>query len=151
MQLKQAFGILGILAVFLLLFSGCSESPTGQLIRNVPEKEPEQSYDKFISAFELQNILNNKDAKIVDLRQAWQYNAGHIPNAINIPSGELDSIRMNAEGIDKKFRIIIYDGSGSFSLAAFEILSRSGFGKVQILEGGYQDWVKNELLVEQSY
>ncbi len=147
----SAFAVAAVCLMFLVLFSACTGSPTGQLIKSSPKEEEAVHYDKFISPLELQNIVNSKGVKIIDVREAWRYNAGHIPNAISIPSAEINSIRLNAEGIDKRFRIIIYDDSGTFSLSAFEILSRAGFSKTQVLEGGYNSWVKNELLIEQSY
>ena len=143
------FGI--VIVSFLLLLSACSESPTGQLIKKKPGPKAEEQFDTFISALELQNIVNNKEVRIVDLREAWKYNSGHIPNSVNVPFSEITSFRLQAEAVDKEFRVIIYDETGMRSQNAYSLFENIGYKKVQILEGGYDSWLEKELVVEQSY
>lgn len=147
---KRSIAIIAITIAISFFIFGCSIIPTGQLIKE-PQKQIEEHYDKFISALELQKIVNNKEVKIIDIRVSWQYNEGHIPNSLNIPLGELDVLRINAEGISERSRIIVYDGSGKQSIIAYEVLTTKGYKKTQILEGGFDSWVANELVVKQSY
>lgn len=140
MSMRSLFITLGI-CLFLI---GCT---TGNLVKKV-EKPEEVVLEKYIQTLELQSL---SDVTIIDLREPWKYNAGHLPNSINIPFGEIDGTRLQAEGVWKDERIILYDDGGGRSTSAYEILSRSSFEKVQILDGGINSWINSELVLEQTY
>ena len=62
--------------------------------------ETSSSY-KTISSTEAQQMIeDNKDALILDVRTAAEYESGHIPNAVNlsnedIQAGKVDSLRIS--------------------------------------------------------
>ncbi len=74
---------------------------------------------------------------LLDVRQPEEYEASHIPGAMLIPVGELES-RQGELSRDK--RIITYCRSGRRSMAAALTLCGLGFGSVQHLNGGILGW-----------
>ena len=117
-----------ILAVSLFL-AGCMVTKTS---------ETSGSY-KTISSTEAQQMIeDNKDALILDVRTAAEYESGHIPNAINlsnedIQAGKVDSLK------DKSQLIMVYCRSGNRSRQAAQKLAELGYTNV-VDFGGIQSW-----------
>lgn len=49
---------------------------------------------EYIETTDVAAILNQHDVKIIDVRGEYEYQDGHIPNAINIPSDKWENIQM---------------------------------------------------------
>ena len=117
-----------ILAVSLFL-AGCMVTKTS---------ETSGSY-KTISSKEAQQMIEeHKDALILDVRTAAEYESGHIPNAINlsnedIQAGKVDSLK------DKSQLIMVYCRSGNRSRQAAQKLAELGYTNV-VDFGGIQSW-----------
>ena len=75
--------------------------------------------------------------QLLDVRQPYEYEAGHIPGAKWIPLGELEYRHAELER-DKK--IITYCRSGHRSMAASISLCGLGFENVYNLDGGILNW-----------
>lgn len=89
---------------------------------------------------EATQLINREDAHILDVREAAEYAAGHLPEAKNIPGsalagriGELDKFK------DKP--IIVCCASGMRSNKACGELKKQGFEKLYNLSGGVDAWV----------
>ena len=85
-------------------------------------------------------LINREDAQILDVREADEFAAGHLPEAKNIPASKL------AERIGEleKFKdkpIIVCCASGMRSNKACAELKSHGFEKAQNLAGGVDAWV----------
>ena len=117
-----------ILALSLFLV-GCMVTKTS---------ETSSSY-KTISSTEAQQMIeDNKDALILDVRTAAEYESGHIPNAVNlsnedIQAGKVDSLK------DKSQLIMVYCRSGNRSRQAAQKLAELGYTNV-VDFGGIQSW-----------
>lgn len=117
-----------ILALSLFL-AGCMVTKTS---------ETSSSY-KTISSTEAQQMIeDNKDALILDVRTAAEYESGHIPNAVNlsnedIQAGKVDSLK------DKSQLIMVYCRSGNRSRQAAQKLAELGYTNV-VDFGGIQSW-----------
>ena len=88
--------------------------------------------------------LANTGALLLDVRDAKDYEAGHIIEARNIPSAE---IATRAESL-KKFKekpVIVYCDGGFTSAGAARALRASGFTKVVTLNGGLNSWRQENL------
>ena len=67
-------------------------------------------------------------ARIVDVRTPAEYAAGHVPNAVNVPLGQLQS---SLKKVGKKRKpVVVYCRSGSRSASAVSILRSRGFAQV---------------------
>lgn len=92
-----------------------------------------------LSPFEAVQLINRRDAIVLDIREPGEFTAGHIANARNIPFTQLAERLKELE----KFKgrpIVISCGSGARAAAACGILRRNGFTEVAALRGGIGAW-----------
>lgn len=83
--------------------------------------------------------LINNGAVIIDLRSAEAYSTGHIVNAKNIPSDELEA-RMETLGHSKATPIVAVCDAGMSSTKAVHAMRAAGFESVYGLKGGMTGW-----------
>ena len=93
------------------------------------------------------DLLAEADAAVVDVRERDEWAEGHIPGAVHIPRGSLES---RIEGVvpDRSQTVVVYCGSGSRSAFAAKTLEELGYGNVLSLAGGFTDWKRNGLPFE---
>jgi rhodanese-related sulfurtransferase len=89
-------------------------------------------------------LMNNDDAVILDVREATDFNNGHIKNAKNIPITSLKS-QLDSLIKDKNKPVLAYCRSGNVSGKACRILKSSGFSDVHNLAGGILNWQEANL------
>ena len=67
---------------------------------------------------------------------------GHIPGAVHIPRGNLES---RIEGVvgDRSKPVVIYCASGARSAFAAKTLAELGYEHPMSLAGGFTDWKRN--------
>ncbi len=83
--------------------------------------------------------LINNDALVVDIRSADAFGRGHIVNARNIPSDELDSRLASLEQYKSKPVVTVCD-AGISSTRVVNKLRQSGFESAYGLKGGMNGW-----------
>lgn len=76
-------------------------------------------------------------AKLVDVRTPGEFNAGHIPGAVNVPLQELGASLKRLGAKEKP--VVLYCASGSRSSMAVSVLKNAGFQQVFNL-GGMSRW-----------
>jgi phage shock protein E len=76
----------------------------------------------------INEILRKEDVVVIDVRDNWEFDEGHVKNAVNIPLNEipirLDEIRK------QKGPFILYCRSGNRSGTAVNILKHAGITNV---------------------
>lgn len=97
----------------------------GNAIVNILENNVKNTY--------VEDLENNNDKIILDVRTKKEYKLGSIYNSINIP---LDELRESLNKLNKDKEIIVYCHSGMRSYIACRILENNGY-KVYNLSGGY--------------
>ena len=95
-------------------------------------------------------LMNREACTIIDVRSEEKFNAGHIPNAVNIPYNKLPEMVDRLKKQPKK-TILVYCGSGNSSGKAMRLLNQKEFESVMSIEGGFSEWVKSQLPVSQKY
>ena len=70
---------------------------------------------------------------LLDVREEWEYQRGHIPDSVHIPLGEL-SRRVSELDTDDEIVTLCHHGMRSASAQAF--LIQSGFSDVKNMTGG---------------
>lgn len=88
--------------------------------------------------------LANAGALLLDVRDAKDYEAGHIIDARHIPAAEM-AARAESLKKHKDKPVIVYCESGFSAAGAARILRASGFSKVAALRGGLQTWRQENL------
>lgn len=92
--------------------------------------------------------LTNHGA-VIDVREPGEYQAGHLPGAINIPRGVLEfKIGDNAALANKDQPIVLYCKTGGRAALSAVNLQRMGYTQVRSLTGGYDGWVSGGQKVE---
>jgi molybdopterin/thiamine biosynthesis adenylyltransferase/rhodanese-related sulfurtransferase len=78
---------------------------------------------------------------LVDVRELDEWSEGHLPGAIHVPRGNLESRIERAA--DRTRPIILSCQSGNRSVFAAKTLADLGYENVVSLAGGYTDWKRN--------
>lgn len=78
-----------------------------------------------------------ENAFLLDVRTSSEFEAGHIPSAINIP---VDNIRDRMQELPLDRPIYIYCEAGLRGYLAQRILRQTGYEQVANLSGGYLSW-----------
>ena len=108
------------------------------LALNVISKSEESSTD--IEAKDIENLLKNKEF-LLDVREEYEYQEGHVKGAVNLPLREILSQK---DTLPKDRDIYVYCRSAHRSADAVNFLKSLGFEKVHNIEGGFIDISFNE-------
>jgi len=82
-----------------------------------------------------------KNAAVVylDVREPNEWNLGHLPNAMHIPRGNLES---NIEArAGREEAIVIYCARGNRSALAADTLQQMGYANVSSMADGFGAWI----------
>jgi sulfur-carrier protein adenylyltransferase/sulfurtransferase len=79
---------------------------------------------------------------IVDVREREEWDEGHLPGAVHVPRGHLES-RIERAVPDKSRPVLVYCASGNRSAFAAKTLEELGYDHVVSLAGGFTDWKRN--------
>src|ERR671911_93181 len=83
---------------------------------------------------------NGNGAVIVDVREQHEFEQSHVPGAVHVPRGHLES-RIEGAVSDRSKRVILYCASGSRSaLAAHTLQEQLGYQDVASMRGGITLW-----------
>ena len=93
-----------------------------------------------VEANNIENLLKNKEF-LLDVREEYEYQDGHIKGAINLP---LREILEKKDTLPKDKDIYVYCRSGHRSADAVNFLKSLGFEKIHNIEGGFIDISFNE-------
>lgn len=98
-----------------------------------------------VSTHEVTRMINNDSAVLIDLREAKEFKAGHIANAINIPYTKVKDNLSQIEAQSDKI-VILVDKLGTHTAAVGRELMKAG-RQVCRLEGGMAEWQNQKLPV----
>jgi rhodanese-related sulfurtransferase len=76
---------------------------------------------------------------VLDVREPWEYLAGHLPGAVLVPLGELER-RVSEVPRDRPVLTVCHSGSRSWTAAAFLLASR--YPDVTNVDGGTAAWIE---------
>ncbi len=100
-----------------------------------------------IGTAEAVQLINRRDALVIDVRENDEFASGHIVNSRHIPLAQLAD---HLKAIEKyKTRpIIVNCRSGNRAAGAIGILRKNGFNEVFTLRGGILAWVQAGMPLE---
>ncbi|MDJ0926293.1 MAG: rhodanese-like domain-containing protein [Gammaproteobacteria bacterium] len=87
----------------------------------------------------------NKGAKVIDLREQKDFAAGHIVDAVNVPTQDLAA--GNDRRLKKNKTLILVCDNGIASGRQVEPLRKAGFENAYSLSGGLSGWRRENLPV----
>jgi molybdopterin/thiamine biosynthesis adenylyltransferase/rhodanese-related sulfurtransferase len=92
-----------------------------------------------ISAPELAERVKTNHLKLVDVREPHELEISKLPDATNIPLGQLAARLSELDSADE---MVVFCKGGTRSARALELLVSAGFKKVKNLKGGINAWAK---------
>jgi sulfur-carrier protein adenylyltransferase/sulfurtransferase len=100
-----------------------------------------------VDALRAGELLADGSYAVVDVREQAEWDEGHLPGAVHIPRGYLES-RIEQALPDRSQPVLLYCAGGSRSAFAARTLEELGYENVASLAGGYTDWKRNGLPFE---
>lgn len=97
----------------------------------IQELSPEQLQER---------LARGDDVVVVDLRQGWEYQAGHIPGAISLFIEEVP-LRLHELPLDTDIVLQCWHGHTSLDVAAFAITQGWQAERIASLSGGMAGWI----------
>lgn len=90
-----------------------------------------------ISAEEAKKAIANRQFPVVlDVRTDMEYKLGHYPEALHIPTAQLDK-EIEAKVPNKNVGVLIYCNTGQRSRYAADLLKSKGYTTVRYITGPY--------------
>ncbi|GGG52210.1 rhodanese [Croceivirga lutea] len=87
-----------------------------------------------------EQLSNDNNAFILDVRTEQEIEEGYIPNATNIDIYKGQGFLDELEKLDKSKNYYLYCRSGNRSGQACAIMNSMGFENAYNLEGGFMNW-----------
>jgi len=84
-------------------------------------------------------VQRNDPVVYLDVREPNEWNLGHLPNAMHIPRGNLESNIEARAGRDET--IVIYCARGNRSALAADTLQQMGYANVSSMAEGFGAWI----------
>lgn len=84
-------------------------------------------------------VEDEQAPKIVDVREKYEWDGGHIPKAVHVPRGYLE-LRIENAIPDKSAPVLLYCAGGTRSVLAARTLQEMGYSNVTSLHGGFTAW-----------
>ena len=100
-----------------------------------------------VDAVHARELIETGDPLILDVREQDEWDEGHIPGAVHIPRGNLES-RIESAAADRARSIVVYCAAGNRSAFAAKTLEELGYEDVVSLAGGFTDWKRNGFPLE---
>lgn len=86
-----------------------------------------------------QRMHENRDAKLIDVREDNEWDAAHAAGAIHLGKGIIER-DIETTVPDKNAELILYCGGGYRSALAADVLQRMGYTNVFSMAGGWKAW-----------
>jgi phage shock protein E len=113
------------IAVIALLLTGCSSGSSDAITD--------------VDAAEAQQIVEQGDSVILDVRTPEEFAAGHLPGAVNI-NVEASDFTDRVAGLDESAETLVYCRTGNRSGVATDEMADLGFTDMSDLQGGIEAW-----------
>ncbi len=92
-----------------------------------------------VSPAEVKAMLErNEPVVYLDVREPNEWNLGHIPGAVHLPRGNLES---KLEGmVDRSKKVVVYCARGNRSALAALTMKQMGYEDVASMSAGFAGW-----------
>jgi sulfur-carrier protein adenylyltransferase/sulfurtransferase len=95
-----------------------------------------------VDAARARALIDSGDPLVLDVREQDEWDEGHLPGAVHIPRGNLES-RIERAAPEHSRPIVVYCAAGNRSAFAAKTLEELGYEDVVSLAGGFTDWKRN--------
>lgn len=136
---KRLILALFILALLPLALAACGGGETAAPAADtaVSEAEAALDLDPTVSVDTVAEIKDRDDVVLIDVREQWEYDEGHIPGVNLIP---LNTVPQSLDQIPTDKTVVLTCRSGNRSGQAASFLRQQGYDNVHNMEGGILAW-----------
>lgn len=92
-----------------------------------------------VSAAEATQLINRRNAVVIDLRPAEDFAKGHLPSARHLEFAELQA-KAGQFVKNKSNPVLLVCQTGQQSHKALRLVKDAGFAEVHVLDGGVNAW-----------
>jgi rhodanese-related sulfurtransferase len=92
-----------------------------------------------LSAAEATQLINRRNAVVIDLRAPSDFAAGHLPSARQVAAGEIGA-KIAQVAKNKSTPVLLVCQNGQQSQKAAREVEAAGYAEVHVLEGGVAAW-----------
>jgi len=132
MKMKWLF-----LMLFALVLVACGGTDTAAPVVEQSADEGTLDLAPEVDVQTVAEIKDREDVYVLDVREQWEYDEGHIPGVVLIPLGEVPN-RLGEIPTDKN--VIVTCRTGNRSGQATDFLRQNGFDNVHNMQGGIVAW-----------
>ena len=125
------------LLLLALVLAACGGTDTAAPVAEQSVELAARDLAPEVDVHTVAEVKDRDDVYVLDVREQWEYNEGHIPGVTLLPLGELPA-RMDEIPTDKE--VIITCRSGNRSGQATDFLRQNGFDNVHNMQGGIVAW-----------
>jgi len=114
-------------------------------------REPDDS--PLVGRETVEDAMDDPDAVIVDTRDGWEFEEGHVPGAVNLdwrelvdeetrglkPRAQLESILAD-HGVTPDKRVVLYCNTARRISHTYVVLSSLGYDRLAFYEGSLTEW-----------
>jgi rhodanese-related sulfurtransferase len=94
--------------------------------------------DYEISPTEAADLVRKNEARLIDVREPWEFQAAHIEGSVLMPMGDVPARAHQELDPDERLVVLCHLGQRSLNVTAW--LRNQGFENVQSLRGGIDAW-----------
>jgi rhodanese-related sulfurtransferase len=94
--------------------------------------------DYEISATETAALIRDKQARLIDVREPWEFQAAQIEGSVLMPMGDVPARAHQELDPDERLVVVCHHGQRSLNVTVW--LRNQGFENVQSLRGGIDAW-----------
>jgi len=94
--------------------------------------------DYEISPAQAAALLNEGKARLIDVREPWEFETAHIANSVLMPMGDVPARAHQELDPDERIVVMCHHGMRSMNVAVW--LRNQGFEQAQSLAGGIDAW-----------
>lgn len=100
-----------------------------------------------ITEVTIEHYQANQKYTLIDVREDYEWNKGHLPNAHHLGKGIIER-DIETRFPDKDMPLALYCGGGYRSAMAALNLQVMGYSEVVSVAGGYKAWLERQLPLE---
>ena len=118
--------IVSVLLLMVLLFAGCANTAPEPSYRQIDQKAAKQ-------------MMEEQSVIILDVREQYEYDTGHIPGAVLLPVGTINAETASGVIPQKDTVVLVYCRRGNRSKTASSALASLGYTRIYEF-GGINTW-----------
>jgi len=103
----------------------------------MPRKDQREPFTR-LSAAEAKQMMESGAVQVVDVREDWEYESGHVPGADHIP---VNTVFGRRDELSRDRDVIFVCSVGQRSALACEMAAAAGLTRLYNVEGGTEAWI----------